>query len=90
MKFLDTLILHKKLIDRLGEDLVYSVAYDQGKFYLSISTHRSETQKYTHGRNMQTALLEEENEGTVDELVERIVKLYENILVPIAEEDKVK
>lgn len=88
MKFTDTLILHHKLIERLGEDLVYSVAYDQGKFYLSISTHRSETQKYTHGRNMQTALLEDE--GTVDELFEKIVELYGNILVPITEEDKVK
>jgi len=89
MKFKDTLILHKKLIERLGEDLVYSVAYDQGNFYLSISTHRSETQRYTHGRNMQTALLERD-EGTVDVLVEKIVELYGNILVPITEEDSVK
>ena len=89
MKFTDTLIIHEKLIARLGEDLVYSVAYDQGKYYLSISTHRSETQQYTHGRNMQTALLELD-EDTVDELVEKIVDLFGNILVPIAEEDKVR
>jgi len=88
-KFTDTLILHQRLIEELGEDLVYSVSYDQGKFYLSISTHRSETQVFTHGRNMQTALLDLD-EDTVDELVKKIVDLFGNILVPITEEDKVR
>ena len=84
-KFKDITILHKRLIERLGDDLVYSIAYDQGNYYLSISTHRSTTQQFSHGRQQQTALLDNFSDS-ITKLVEELVKLYEPILIEKKEE----
>lgn len=86
MKFKESLIFHEKLIKELGDDLVYSVSYDQGKYYLSISTHRSKTQEYSHGRQIQTALIDDFNDN-IDKLVAKVVPLYKDILVEKQDKD---
>ena len=80
MKFKETLELHEKLIEALGDDLVYSVAYDKGKYYLVISVHNSETWEYEHGGNMQTCHIDDFNDD-VEALVKKVVSLYEPILI---------
>ena len=80
MKFKETLILHEKLISRLGDDLVYSISYDSGQYFLTISTHKSKTQEFTHGKQTQTALIDDFND-TIFQLSEKLIKLYKGILV---------
>lgn len=88
MKFEDITILHRKLIERLGEDLVISLAYDTGKFYVAISVHKSTTQEYEHGRNIQSCLLDE-LDTDIDEIIESVVKLYKEILIFKTEQELV-
>ena len=46
MKFKNIVDFHKKLSAKLGKDLVYSLALDEGEIFLVISTHKSKTKRY--------------------------------------------
>lgn len=73
---------HKALRKALGDDLVYSLALDEGKFYLAISVHKSDTWEYSHGRNIQTCLLTEDDiQSDITSIVNKIVPMYKAILV---------
>jgi len=73
---------HKALRRELGDDLVYSVALDDNKFYLSISVHKSDTWEYSHGRNIQTCLLTDDDiNSDISSIVNKIVTMYKSILV---------
>ena len=80
MNFEDITILHRKLVKHLGEDLVVSLAYDTGKFYISISVHKSNTQEFSHGRNIQSCLLED-FDIDIDKIVDSVVALYKKVLI---------
>lgn len=80
MLFKDTLKLHKALVKRFGDDLVYSVAYDEGKYYLAVSVHKSDTWEYTHGGNIQSCHIDDFNTD-IRTLVNRIAALYEGVLI---------
>jgi len=36
-------------VERYGDDLTYSIAYDSGKYYLTISIHHCDRYEYKHG-----------------------------------------
>jgi hypothetical protein len=88
MKFRTTLTFHERLIDKLGDDLVYTVSYDNGQYFLSISTHNSKKQRFKHGRRQQTAVIEDYKTANVHDLVKQIVKMYRPILIKIGDEEK--
>jgi hypothetical protein len=48
--------IFKSLSKRLGEDLVYSIAYDNGKLLICISVHKSK--RLTYGTDSQTRTVE--------------------------------
>ena len=78
----DITSLYEKLQTELGDDLVVSLALDEGKYYLAISAHKSKTQQYIHGRNIQSCLISRDDlEKDIDVLVKQIVTLYRNQLV---------
>tara|TARA_S200002703_G_scaffold116050_1_gene101592 strand:- start:340 stop:594 length:255 start_codon:yes stop_codon:yes gene_type:complete len=80
MRFSKTITLHKKLIEYYGKDIVISVSYDDEKYYLSISVHKSNTWEYNHGRDIQTCLLDNFRDD-IDVLFKKIVLLYDEVLV---------
>ena len=88
MKFKTTLEFHERLIEKLGDDLVYTVSYEQGQYFLSISTHSSKKQRFNHGRRQQTAVIEDFETVHVHDLVKEIVKMYRPILIKIGDEEK--
>lgn len=82
MNFINSVKLHELLVEALGDDLVYSVALDEGKYYLAISVHKSDRVEYNHGRNIQSCLIDEKELGVdVEELAKKIIPLYKEILV---------
>lgn len=82
MNFEKVTTLHKSLKERLGNDLVYSLALDSGKFYLAVSVHKSETQEFDHGRNIQSCLISEsEFDKPIEQLVDELAEMYATILV---------
>jgi len=80
MKFRKTLEFHEKVRARLGEDLVYSIAYDAGEYLLAISVHKSKTQQFSHGRNIQSCLLTRLSDP-IDKLVNDVVSLFQGVLI---------
>lgn len=87
--FSDITVLHQKLAEELGDDLVISLAYDDGDYYLAISVHKSDTKQYKHGRNIQSCLLTEKDmERDIDVLVSHVVELYRTELLEIALADE--
>ena len=83
MKFKNLMSFHKKLAKNLGEDLVYSLALDQGQVLLVVSTHKSKTKKYKDKqyKTMQSCMIKESDlDKNVNELVAEITRLYNNIL----------
>ena len=82
MNFKSLTKLHKMLASRLGDDLVYSLALDEGEFFMAISVHKSNRVQYSHGRNIQTVHIDKSEMTTdVRKLVDKIVPMYNNILV---------
>ncbi len=80
--------LHKLLSKALGDDLVYSLALDEGKYIIAISVHKSDKWEYSHGRTIQSCLLsDDEMQTDVRDLASKIVPLYKEILVRKATED---
>lgn len=84
-KFKDILALHENLVERMGDDLVYSLTYDNGNYYLTISIHRSDKWKYKHGGQTQSALLNDFSDN-IGVLTNKIVELYKDVLIPIDQE----
>jgi|AntRauTorcE11897_2_1112592.scaffolds.fasta_scaffold00078_66 hypothetical protein len=81
MKFSDVVIFHEKIAAELGDDLVVSLAYDDGDYFLAISVHKSKQWKFHHGRNIQSCVLTEKDmEKDLDVLVHAVVELYRNEL----------
>ena len=82
MNFKSLTKLHKMLAKELGDDLVYSLALDEGKFYVTISVHKSNRVEYNHGRNLQSCHIDETEMNTdVRRLVDKIVPMYKKVLV---------
>lgn len=82
MNFKSLTKLHKMLAKELGNDLVYSLALDDGKFYITISVHKSNRVEYNHGRNLQTCHIDESEMTTdVRKLINKIVPMYRKVLV---------
>lgn len=83
MKFKNLATFQKKIAERLGDDLVYSLAFDDGKFFFLISTHKSKTKRYKDKKykTMQSCIINPSDFGKqTDEIVEEIVKMYSPIL----------
>lgn len=73
---------HEELKDLLGEDLVYSLVWDDGAVYLAISVHKSLDKEYDHGRNIQTCQISEsEFEKGPSELAKEIARAYSGLIV---------
>lgn len=90
MNSINTIKLHELLIEALGDDLVYSVIYDEGKYYLAISVHKSERVEYSHGRNIQSCFINEKDFGkTIKVLAKQIIPMYEKVLVKKKNKDEV-
>lgn len=82
MNFINSVRLHELMAEALGDDLVYSVALDEGKYYLAVSVHKSKRVEYKHGRNIQSCLIDTKDIGVdVEKLAEKIIPLYQEILV---------
>lgn len=74
--------LQEMLAEALGEDLVISLARDVDKYYLAISVHKSDRVEYSHGGNIQSCLIRDDDfDKDVEDLVKQIVPLYEEVLV---------
>lgn len=74
---------HKKLQAQLGEDLVYSLAFDNGMYVLAISTHKSNTLQFNHGRKIQTCIIDSNDlNRNINDLIKELVTLYSKILIP--------
>lgn len=79
MKFKHTIKLHQRLIKKWGDDLVYSLAFDSGKYILVISVHKSKTWEFTHGGNIQSCEIDDFKDD-ISVLANKIIKLYEGVL----------
>lgn len=83
MKFKVLVDFHKKLAKRLGEDLVYSLALDEGKIVLVVATHKSKTKRYKDKeyKTMQSCVIKGTDfDKDVNQLVDEIGRLYDNVL----------
>jgi phosphatidate phosphatase PAH1 len=83
MKFKRLVDFHTKLAKRLGNDLVYSLALDEGKVILVISTHKSKKQRYKDKeyKTMQSCQIRDiDFNKTMNQIVDEIANLYKNIL----------
>lgn len=90
MNFINTVRLHELLAEALGDDLVYSVAYDDGKYYLAVSVHKSERVEYGHGGNIQSCIITEKDFGkNIEVLAKQIIPMYEKVLVKKENKDGV-
>lgn len=79
---------HKKLQEKLGEDLVYGLALDNDMYILTVSTHKSLDQKFSHGREMQTCRFAEADlDQPLDEIIDNVVELYKAVLAKLEDED---
>lgn len=50
----NVLNIFKRLAKRLGDDLVYSMVYDNGEFLFCASTHKSKNQTFIGDRQIKT------------------------------------
>jgi hypothetical protein len=81
MKLQDYFDLHNKLKNNLGDDLVYSLAFDNGNYVLAVSTHKSETQQFSHGRKIQSCIFAPVDlDADVDSIIATLTDLYKEIL----------
>jgi len=80
----------KKLRTRLGDDLTYSILLDEGKYYIGVSTERSEDQFYmSNNKTIQYCQVEEKEFGDdLSTLINKIVPLFEDILFKTKKDDE--
>lgn len=78
----------KRLKDRLGDDLTYSIVLDQGKYYIGVSTERSEDRFYIGNGKSTTQfceLQEHEFRDDINTIVDKVVPLFQDILYKTAD-----
>jgi hypothetical protein len=83
MQFKHVTKLMKRLRLRLGDDLTYSIVLDQDKYYIAVSTERSDNKFYMSGdkKNTQFCEIQEHEFGDdINTLVDKVVPLFEDIL----------
>ena len=75
--------MHDLLAEKLSDDLVISIALDEGEYYIAISVHKSKKYRLeSETRNIQSCLIDPtEYDSDIDELVEKIVDVYKSVLV---------
>ena len=81
MQFKHITKLFKRLKAKLGDDLTYSIILDEGKYYIGVSTERSDTQFYMSDKTIQYCEIQEKEFGDdLSTLINKVVPLFEDIL----------
>ena len=79
--------IFKNLSKRLGDDLVYSIAYDTGKLLICISTHKSK--RLTYGTPSQVRTVEINGtalDRPINEVLTEVVEYFKQHLKEIENE----
>jgi len=79
--------IFKNLSNKLGDDLVYSIAYDTGKLLICISTHKSK--RLTYGTESQTRTVEINGTALnrpINEVMVEVVDYFKEHLKEISNE----
>lgn len=78
----------KKLSETLGEDLVYSIVYDNGMHILSISAHKSDNKNFSHDRPIQTCIFSDTDLIESSNVVlKKVIELYKMVIVEKGDDD---
>lgn len=79
--------IFKNLSKHLGDDLVYSIAYDSGKLLICISTHKSK--RLTYGTPSQTRTVEVNGIALarpINEVMAEVVEFFKTHLKEVKDE----
>lgn len=88
MKVFDYFNVLKDLATKLGdENLTVSMAYSNGGFFVSVSTHTSEQLQFDHGGYQRTVeVTEKDFNREKEELLKELVNIYDKLLFEKKEE----
>ena len=71
------------LVDKCGDDLIYSLAYEAGNLFLCVTAHNTLTEKEFNNGNIRAVFKIEDNELAVpqDEMADTLSKLVNDMIV---------
>ena len=66
----------------MGDDLVVTLTIDNGKYFVTISTHKSKTLSFKTTKTIQTCEVTEfDLTQSIDSVANELIKIYSNILI---------
>lgn len=81
--------LQQKIITALGDDLVVALAIDNGKYFVSVSTHKSKLLSFKTTKVIQTCEVTEfDLTQDMNRVADELIKIYSTILLKKDEDVK--